>query len=94
MLVLLIILAVIGGGLYMLGMWGIDFANGAYQGGYNRLLKEIRRRDPGWEDPKPPFVYVPLIRKNFTGDDWFNLNWFLGWLGGLFMAVGWIILLV
>jgi ABC-type antimicrobial peptide transport system permease subunit len=83
---LLSVLSVLMGSfLVVLGFWGADFAfamacGQLHQEKIKGKVKGARRR-----------VYVPFM-KNYTPLEWWNLNWFITFVGVLLVALGSLIL--
>lgn len=76
---------IIGSSLIIFGFWGSDFAFGVISGEIKQakekgLIKGARRR-----------VYVPFMR-NYTPLEWWNLNWYLTFLGCILLAIGMLII--
>jgi len=70
-----------GSAMVMLGFWGSDFAFGVVighikQGKEKGLIKGAKKK-----------VYVPFMR-NYTPLEWWNLNWYLTFLGCVLLALG------
>ncbi len=84
-LLLSVLSIVIGSTLVVLGFWGADFAFATASG---QLYQEkIKGRFKG----KKGKVYVPFM-KNYTPLEWWNLNWFITFVGVILVALGSLIL--
>lgn len=76
---------IIGSALIIFGFWGADFAFGVVSGEIHQakekgLIKGARRR-----------VYVPFMR-NYTPLEWWNLNWYMTFLGCILLSIGMLIM--
>jgi len=72
---------ILGSAMVIFGFWGSDFAFGVVSGEIKQskergLIRGARRR-----------VYVPFMR-NYTPLEWWNLNWYITFLGCILLAVG------
>jgi ABC-type antimicrobial peptide transport system permease subunit len=84
-LLLSVISIVIGSALVVLGFWGADFAFAVASGQLHQ--EKIKGKIKG-EKGK---VYVPFM-KNYTPLEWWNLNWFITFVGVILVSLGSLIL--
>ena len=72
---------ILGSALVIFGFWGSDFAFGVASG-------EIKqKKEKGLIKGAKKKVYVPFMR-NYTPMEWWNLNWYLTFLGCILLAIG------
>jgi hypothetical protein len=76
---------ILGSALIMFGFWGADFAFGLAIGD----IKQQKER--GLVRGAKKKVYVPFMR-NYTPLEWWNLNWYITFLGCLFLAIGMLVI--
>jgi hypothetical protein len=76
---------ILGASLIFLGFWGSDFAFAMASGHLNQ--SKIKGKLRG----KKKKIYVPFMR-NYTPLEWWNLNWFLTFVGVLLVALGTLVL--
>ena len=75
----------LGGSMVILGFWGSDFA-------FAMALKQLdQSKCKGEIRGKKHKVYVPFMR-NYTPLEWWNLNWFLTFMGVFLVALGSVLL--
>jgi len=84
-LLLSVLSIVIGSTLVVLGFWGADFAFAVVSGQLHQ--EKIKGKIKG-EKGK---VYVPFM-KNYTPLEWWNLNWFITFVGVILVALGSLVL--
>jgi hypothetical protein len=84
-LLLSVLSIVIGSALVMLGFWGADFAFAMVAGQLHQ--EKIKGKFKG----KKKKVYVPFM-KNYTPLEWWNLNWFITFVGVILVALGSLVL--
>ena len=84
-LLLSVLSIVIGSTLVVLGFWGADFAFAVVSGQLHQ--EKIKGKIKG-EKGK---VYVPFMN-NYTPLEWWNLNWFITFVGVILVALGSLIL--
>ena len=76
---------VIGSALVVFGFWGADFA---FAVAFGQLHQEkIKGKFKG----KKGEVYVPFMR-DYTPLEWWNLNWFMTFLGVVLVILGSLVL--
>ena len=80
-LLLSVLSIVIGSALVILGFWGADFAFATISGQLHQ--EKVKGKFKG----KKGKVYVPFM-KNYTPLEWWNLNWFITFVGVIFVALG------
>ena len=76
---------VLGSGMVFLGFWGSDFAFAMALGHLDQS------KEKGKVKGKKKKVYVPFMR-NYTPLEWWNLNWFITFVGVLLIAIGTLVL--
>jgi len=72
---------VVGSALVVLGFWGADFAFAVVAGQLHQ--EKVKGEFKG----KKGEVYVPFM-KNYTPLEWWNLNWFITFLGVFLLSLG------
>jgi ABC-type antimicrobial peptide transport system permease subunit len=72
---------IVGSGMVVLGFWGSDFAFAMAIGHLDQSMEKGKVRG------KKKKVYVPFMG-NYTPLEWWNLNWFLTFMGVLLVALG------
>lgn len=80
-LLLSVLSIVIGSALVILGFWGADFAFAVASGQVRQ--EKIKGKFKGSRGK----VYVPFMR-NYTPLEWWNLNWFITFVGVILVAIG------
>jgi hypothetical protein len=76
---------IVGSALIFLGFWGSDFAFAMASGHLDQSMEK------GKVKGKKKKVYVPFM-KNYTPLEWWNLNWFITFMGVLLVALGMLVL--
>jgi hypothetical protein len=76
---------IIGSFLVVLGFWGSDFAFAEASGQLHQ--EKIRGKFKG----RKKEIYVPFM-KNYTPLEWWNLNWFITFIGVFLVSLGTLIL--
>ena len=76
---------ILGSSLVFLGFWGADFAFALASEHLDQ--SKIKGKFRG----KKKKVYVPFM-KNYTPLEWWNLNWFVTFMGVFLIAVGTLVL--
>jgi ABC-type antimicrobial peptide transport system permease subunit len=76
---------VMGSALVVLGFWGADFAFAMIAGQLHQ--ENIKGKVRGQKNK----IYVPFM-KNYTPLEWWNLNWFITFVGVLLVALGSLVL--
>lgn len=76
---------VLGSGMVFLGFWGSDFAFAMALGHLDQS------KEKGKVKGKKKKVYVPFMR-NYTPLEWWNLNWFITFVGVLLLSLGMLVL--
>jgi hypothetical protein len=84
-IMLSVVSIIVGSSLVVLGFWGADFAFALASGQLHQ--EKIRGEFKG----KKKEVYVPFM-KNYTPLEWWNLNWFITFLGVFLLSLGTLIL--
>ena len=72
---------IVGSGMVILGFWGSDFAFAMAIGHLDQSMEK------GKVKGKKKKVYVPFV-KNYTPLEWWNLNWFITFMGVFLVALG------
>ena len=76
---------ILGASLVFLGFWGSDFAFAMAYGHLDQSKEKGKLRG------KKKKVYVPFMR-NYTPLEWWNLNWFVTFMGVFLIAIGTLVL--
>lgn len=76
---------VMGSAFVVLGFWGADFAFAMACGQLHQ--EKVKGKVKGQKSR----VYVPFM-KNYTPLEWWNLNWFITFVGVLLVALGSLVL--
>ena len=84
-LLLSVLSIVIGSALVVIGFWGADFAFAVVSGQLHQ--EKIKGKFKGQKRK----VYVPFM-KNYTPLEWWNLNWFITFVGVILVALGSLVL--
>jgi hypothetical protein len=76
---------ILGSSLVILGFWGADFAFALASGHLDQSREKGKFRGQNKK------VYVPFMR-NYTPLEWWNLNWFITFMGVFLIVVGTLVL--